>query len=116
MNATQPTVIAVSKLQMVRYRRWDGGYGLVRVEEFDRLAAATRVAEADPKSEWRSTFVDFDGYEIDSFIEPGVFERVIHYAVNFDNGQRVEVALYRDGWRTERHPLAEQARVAVMAD
>ena len=116
MSATQPTVIAVSKLQMVRYRRWDGGYGLVRVEEFDRLAAATRVAEADPEGEWRAGFVDFEGLAIDSFVEPGVFEKPVHYAVNFDNGKRVEVALYRDGWRVERHPLAEQARVAVMAD
>lgn len=116
MSATQPTVTAVSKLQMVRYRRWDGGYGLVRVEEFDRLAVATRVAEADTDSEWRAGFVDFEGLIIDNFIEPGVFERPIHYAVNFDNGQRVEVALYRDGWRVERHPLAAQARAAVMAD
>lgn len=109
------TAIAVSKLQMVRYRRWDGGYGEVRAEEFDRLAAATRTAEADPEGEWRAAFVDFEGLAIDNFIEPGVFERPVHYAVNFDDGERVEVALYKDGWRVELHHFAEQARAAIDA-
>ncbi len=109
--------VAVSlPVQMVQYRRVDGGIGEVREEEFERLLAATRQCE----SSGERAMVDVDGMALDTYIAPGVIDRPRHFAVYFDDRAgdgwtRVDVAVRSTGLRAEHSPRGDAA-IAALSD